>query len=199
MAFFEWTPQLSVGLESVDRQHRLLIGYINELSDAVDDGRSHASLQKVLERLRNYTKVHFAYEEAMFKVYRYEEANDHAHAHHAFVRMIEECETRQAKGEASVAADLRKHLKTWLAEHIRIEDKAYAVVLVERGAAMDATPRRPSAHESRIDPKRAAILLGQHPRRLRMLRVDQIVLRLRQNRRRHRQQQRLAVVQPLIA
>ena len=88
----------------------------------------------MLERLRNYTKVHFAYEEAMFKVYRYEEANDHAHAHRAFVRMIEECETRQAKGEASVAADLLKYLKTWLAEHILIEDKAYAVVLVERGA-----------------------------------------------------------------
>ncbi len=134
MAFFEWTPGLSVGLDSVDRQHRLLIGYINELSDAVDNGRSSLSLQKVLERLRNYTKVHFAYEEAMFQVYRYEEASDHAHAHHAFVHMIEECETRQSKGEASVAADLLKYLKTWLAEHILVEDKAYAAVLVERGA-----------------------------------------------------------------
>lgn len=134
MAFFEWTPRLSVGLDSVDRQHRLLIGYINELSDAVDTGRSSGSLQKLLERLRNYTKVHFAYEEAMFKVYRYEEANDHAHAHHAFVHMIEECETRQAKGETNVASDLLKYLKTWLAEHILVEDKAYAAILVERGA-----------------------------------------------------------------
>lgn len=134
MAFFEWTPRLSVGLDSVDRQHRLLIGYINELSDAVDDGRSGASLQKVLERLRNYTRVHFAYEEAMFKVYRYEEANDHAYAHEAFVHMIQECETRQAKDEPNVAADLLQYLKTWLAEHILVEDKAYAAVLVERGA-----------------------------------------------------------------
>lgn len=134
MAFFEWTSELSVGLDSVDRQHRLLIGYINELSDAVDDGRNNLSLQKLLERLRNYTKVHFAYEEAMFKVYGYEEASDHATAHQAFVRMIEECEARQAKGEASVAADLLKYLKTWLAEHILIEDKAYARLLVQRGA-----------------------------------------------------------------
>lgn len=134
MAFFEWTPRLSVGLDSVDRQHRLLIGYINELSDAVEGGRSGNVLQKILERLRNYTRVHFAYEEAMFKVYRYEEANDHAYAHHAFVRMIEECETRQAKGETNVAADLLQYLKTWLAEHILVEDKAYAKVLAERGA-----------------------------------------------------------------
>ncbi|MCC7249856.1 MAG: hemerythrin family protein [Lysobacter sp.] len=134
MAFFEWSPRLSVGLDSVDRQHRLLIGYINELSDAVDIGRSSLSLQKLLERLRNYTKVHFAYEEAMFKVYGYEEASDHAAAHHAFVRMIEECEARQAKGDANVAADLLQYLKTWLAEHILVEDMAYATVLSGRGA-----------------------------------------------------------------
>jgi hemerythrin len=134
MTFFEWTPRLSVGLESVDRQHRMLIGYINELNDAVDTGRNGYALPKILERLRNYTKVHFAYEEAMFKVYRYDEADDHSHAHHAFVSMIEDCEARQAKGEPEVAADLLQYIKTWLANHILVEDKAYASVLIQRGA-----------------------------------------------------------------
>lgn len=134
MAFFEWSPGLSVGLESVDRQHRMLIGYINELSDAVDGDRSTFVLQKVLERLRNYTKVHFAYEEAMFQVFKYEEADDHGHAHHAFVRMIEDCERRHAMGEANVGEELLKYLKHWLSEHILVEDKNYARVLVARGA-----------------------------------------------------------------
>jgi len=134
MAFFEWSPALSVGLETVDRQHRMLIGYINELSDGVDKGRSGSSLQKTLERLRNYTRVHFAYEEAMFKVYRYEEADDHGYAHHAFVRMIEDCERRHANGEQNVGAELLNYLKHWLSEHILIEDRGYAKVLIERGA-----------------------------------------------------------------
>ena len=134
MAFFEWSPDLSVGLETVDRQHRMLIGYINELSDAVDKGRSGSTLQKTIERLRNYTRVHFAYEEAMFKVYRYEEADDHSHAHFAFVRMIEDCEQRHAKGEQNVGVELLNYLKRWLSEHILVEDKGYARVLIERGA-----------------------------------------------------------------
>lgn len=134
MAFFEWSPGLSVGLETVDRQHRMLIGYINELSDAVDKGGSGYILKKTLERLRNYTKVHFAYEEAMFKVYRYEEADDHGHAHHAFVRMVEDCEKRHAEGENNVGAALLDYLKHWLSEHILVEDMRYAKVLVARGA-----------------------------------------------------------------
>ncbi len=134
MAFFEWSPGLSVGLETVDRQHRMLIGHINDLSDAVDKGGSGFALQRILERLRNYTKVHFAYEEAMFKVYRYEEAEDHGHAHRAFVQMIEDCEKRHADGEQNVGVELLSYLKMWLSEHILVEDKAYAKVLVERGA-----------------------------------------------------------------
>jgi hemerythrin len=134
MAFFEWSPGLSVGLETVDRQHRMLIGYINDLSDAVEKGDGGSGLQKTLERLRNYTKVHFAYEEAMFKVYKYEEADDHGHAHRAFVRMIEDCEQRHAKGEQNVGVELLNHLKNWLSEHILVEDRSYATVLIERGA-----------------------------------------------------------------
>jgi hemerythrin len=134
MAFFEWSPALSVGLETVDRQHRMLIGYINDLSDAVDKGGNGFAMQKILERLRNYTKVHFAYEEAMFKVYKYEEADDHAHAHRAFVRMIEDCEQRHAKGEQNVGIELLNYLKNWLSEHILVEDRSYAKVLVARGA-----------------------------------------------------------------
>jgi hemerythrin len=134
MAFFEWSPKLSVGLDTVDRQHRMLIGYINELDEAVASGRSSNVLQDLLRRLRGYTKVHFAYEEAMFKVYHYEESRDHESAHHAFINMIENCERRQAKGETNVAADLLTYLKEWLSAHILVEDMAYASVLSARGA-----------------------------------------------------------------
>lgn len=134
MAFFEWSDALSVGLDSVDRQHRLLIGYINELSEAVEKGQGQFAVTRVLERLRQYTQVHFAYEETLFKIYKYEEADTHKHAHYAFVNVVQECERRHMKGESGVAADLLKYLKGWLADHILVEDKAYAAVLVKRGA-----------------------------------------------------------------
>jgi len=134
MSFFEWSPKLSVGLETVDRQHQMLITYINELDDAVRNERSADALRRIMVCLRNYTKIHFAFEEGMFRVYGYEEAEDHAGGHQAFVRMIERFEQRQAVGDSAVAVELLEYLKTWLSEHILVEDKAYAKVLIERGA-----------------------------------------------------------------
>lgn len=134
MPFLEWSSSLSVGLESVDRQHRLLIGCINDLDDAVVQGHGSFILQRMLERLRNYTRVHFAYEEAMFMVYHYETADEHTEAHHAFVRMIEACEQRHAAGEGRVGEELLDYLRRWLTDHIMVDDKAYARVLKARGA-----------------------------------------------------------------
>lgn len=134
MAFFEWTPALSVGLETVDRQHRMLIGYINELDEAVQQGRSSDTLRRIMVGLRNYTRVHFTFEEGMFKVYGYAEAADHASGHATFVRMIEQFESRQANGDASVARELLDFLKHWLSDHILVEDIAYARVLIPLGA-----------------------------------------------------------------
>lgn len=134
MAFFEWTPNLSVGLDTVDRQHRMLIGFINELDDAVTQGKHVDTLRRIMFGLRNYTKVHFAFEEGMFKVYRYEQGEDHAFGHRAFIAAIEQFESRQASGDPGVASELLEFLKAWLSDHILIEDKAYAAVLIERGA-----------------------------------------------------------------
>lgn len=134
MAFFEWTPKLSVGLETVDRQHRMLIGYINELDEALAQGKHADTLSRIMIGLRNYTRVHFTFEEGMFKVYGYEEAGDHAAGHRAFIAMIESFARRQAAGDLGVAAELLEYLKAWLSDHILIEDKAYSAILIERGA-----------------------------------------------------------------
>lgn len=134
MAFFEWSPKLSVGLETVDRQHRMLIGYINELDEAVSQRKHMDTLRRIMIGLRNYTKVHFAFEEAMFKVYTYEQGADHTHGHRSFVAAIAQFEDRQASGDPAVAVQLLEFLKAWLSDHILIEDKAYSAVLIERGA-----------------------------------------------------------------
>lgn len=134
MAFLDWTPELSVGLETVDRQHRMLIGYINELDEAVRRGRASDALRRIMAGLRNYTRVHFTFEEGLFKVYGYEEAVDHACGHTAFVDTLARFEARQATGDAEVARELLDFLKHWLTDHILVEDKAYAAVLLPRGA-----------------------------------------------------------------
>ena len=43
MALFGWKSEYSVGIEKFDRQHRLLVGYINALYEALRAGRGRSA------------------------------------------------------------------------------------------------------------------------------------------------------------
>ena len=59
----EWTEELSVGVPSIDEQHKVLIRLLNELFDATQAERGQTLLGKVLNELADYTVYHFQYEE----------------------------------------------------------------------------------------------------------------------------------------
>ena len=68
--FYEWTDQLSVGVPSIDRQHKVLISLINELHDAMDKRAGALAAKNVLKRVINYAQAHFIYEEGLFSADR---------------------------------------------------------------------------------------------------------------------------------
>jgi hemerythrin-like metal-binding protein len=127
----EWSPALSVGIESIDAQHRVLIAYINQLSNAVAREQSASVLGQVLSGLEGYTKIHFRHEERLFAVYGWDEGPEHALAHRAFERQIADFQQRFASGDASLATAVLKFMIKWLAEHILLDDMAYSPFLRE--------------------------------------------------------------------
>ena len=69
-----WSNDLSVGLDSIDEQHKVLVSLINELHSAMKARRSHSELLDVIDNLKNYTVTHFGYEEELFAkhgIFRY--------------------------------------------------------------------------------------------------------------------------------
>ena len=69
--FVQWTPKLDLHVPMVDRQHRLLVDYINELYTAMAHNRTSEEMQVILRKLRDYTATHFADEEKMFTATAY--------------------------------------------------------------------------------------------------------------------------------
>lgn len=133
MPFIEWNENLSVHVPSVDRQHRTLIKYINELSDAVERGNSQALVGHILKGLAGYTKIHFAYEEMLFKSYNYPETDDHKTVH---VKLLEKVTTfgdRFERGETDIGPELLAFLKRWLNHHILGDDMAYSEFMRKHG------------------------------------------------------------------
>jgi hemerythrin len=58
MALLNWNEKLSVGVESIDDQHKVLVDTLNELHHAVMKGEQRNSTEPLLRSLLAYTREH---------------------------------------------------------------------------------------------------------------------------------------------
>ncbi len=123
--FVQWTPKLDLHIPQVDRQHRKLCDYINELHEAMRGNRTGRELQAIMKKLREYTAMHFKDEEAMFAPSGYTASMDHKAVHRTFVEKLDDFESRLENGTATVSMDLLTFLKDWLIQHIAKTDRTY--------------------------------------------------------------------------
>lgn len=122
----EWSEALSVGVPTIDGQHRVLIAYINQLSNAIARKQSASVLGQVLGGLEGYTRVHFKFEERLFDRLHWREGDDHAHGHRLFEQQIAAFSARFAAGDKQLAPVVLDFMVRWLTEHILIDDMSYS-------------------------------------------------------------------------
>jgi len=133
MPLITWSAQLSVGIESIDEQHKKLINMINALNDAIANGSSKDIMQKIFDGLAVYTEKHFGYEERLFAQYGYEETAAHKAEHEALLNQVVELKKKMESGDFMIGIEVMAFLKEWLTNHIMRTDKAYSEFLVEKG------------------------------------------------------------------
>lgn len=124
MAFATWTPELSVGLEAVDLQHRELFEAVNRLHDAMQAGKGREELGRVLRFLRDYTDRHFGDEEALMASVSYPGSERHRELHGEFRRRVADLEALFQQGASMLSIEVLHLLRDWLVQHIQGEDRA---------------------------------------------------------------------------
>ncbi|MFM2092152.1 MAG: hypothetical protein RLZZ127_2641 [Planctomycetota bacterium] len=133
-----WTPGLSVGDARIDAQHRELFRRLDALVSAVRGHRGGGEAGATLAFLDSYTDEHFRDEEALLERTGWAGLPAHRAQHEAFRARIADLRRRLAEPEAdreAIAASLHHELRTWLVEHIRHADRAYAAHLAGQGGA----------------------------------------------------------------
>jgi len=130
MALIEWTPELEIGIQVIDGQHRRIVDYINDLDEA-EKTDNRDVIARVFEDLIDYTYSHFEFEEALMEEAGYDALTIHQSTHKAFRSKVDQLKTRFSQGE-QVARDLVDLLKTWLLEHIMHDDQSYSSLVKEK-------------------------------------------------------------------
>jgi hemerythrin-like metal-binding protein len=134
MAFYEWSDRLSVKVPSIDRQHKTLIGYINKLAEALEQGNTQSMLGTLVGNLSTYTQAHFAYEELLFDRYEYPQSDAHKRHHVKLIERVQEYSRKFEAGGREFGPELLGFLKEWLNHHILQDDMAYSGHMTEQGA-----------------------------------------------------------------
>ena len=123
---FEWKPEYSVGIQSIDAQHQNLFAIGRELYAAMSAGQGKAAVERILDRMVQYTIVHFAHEERLMKQHNYPDSAAHKAEHDALTAQVVAFQQEFHAGRVTMAVKVLQFLKEWLETHIKGSDHAYA-------------------------------------------------------------------------
>jgi hemerythrin-like metal-binding protein len=126
MPFIAWSPEFSVGIDSIDRQHKRLVELIDILYESRIAGTTALSLPHLLVELRRCKEEHFAFEELCFERTGFPDARRHVEEHRKLTRRLKEFQVTLAHEKLPTTLELLDFLNTWLKDHILGMDKAYA-------------------------------------------------------------------------
>lgn len=128
MAELVWDEGMSVGIDSLDNDHKQLIAILAQLMSAKNEKLGQKDIDGIFERLEGYCQSHFDREEALLAKIDYQQLDAHKRSHQAFIKKIPQLKEQWfAKGsESEVVKDkIILFLQQWLIKHILEEDLDY--------------------------------------------------------------------------
>ncbi|MFA7278902.1 MAG: bacteriohemerythrin [Sterolibacterium sp.] len=116
-----------VGIEQVDREHQKLFELASKIYDnlALDVILPMKDIKAAIAELVEYTKVHFASEEALMAANVYPGLPEHRELHAYLIYRIKEFEKSVEDGEQITPVDAYEFLCGWLGDHIQASDRNF--------------------------------------------------------------------------
>jgi hemerythrin-like metal-binding protein len=130
----KWSDEFSVGIESIDEQHKKLVNMIKTLYDALREGRASEVVDEILNGLFDYADYHFSYEEELFDKYGYPDARNHKEEHEELGHHLKQLSVKLEIGDCFMGEILLlEFLEDWLIKHIMTTDKKFGPFFIEKG------------------------------------------------------------------
>lgn len=118
MQLFPWKPGYELNIPALDAQHRRLVDMINQLYEAMKDGREQAVLDDMLEDFQSCMHEHFETEERFMQKHKYPELESHRQQHHKLGGKMTELTYRRQLDNKIPTIELMSFLCNWLRDHL---------------------------------------------------------------------------------
>ncbi len=131
-----WTPDLSIGVEVIDEQHREVFAHVARFLSTVESGRVEELLD-LLHFLGTYVEAHFRTEEQLMRESGFPDLAAHLQEHDAFRAMFRSIVAQFARygDDPRVGAFAEREVCGWLDAHVRTVDRALGDWLRAHGVA----------------------------------------------------------------
>jgi hemerythrin len=133
MTLLTWSHECIVGVQAMDDQHGILMDTLNELRSMLLRGTSRRDVSLQLERLIDFTQMHFESEEQLLQQQGYPATEEHRTEHHGLLKRLYTALEQVNRDEAIVLSSLLEFLPAWYLEHVEQLDHPYGVWLNEHG------------------------------------------------------------------
>jgi hemerythrin-like metal-binding protein len=123
MVLIEWDDdRYSTNIDRFDEQHQNLFELLNDLHQAMEEGRAEEELGDILRELERYTEYHFGDEEEFMEDCGYshdcsECFHNHQEMHENFASKVTELREKHENGEY-ITMEVLEFARDWLDSHI---------------------------------------------------------------------------------
>ena len=114
---------------NIDNEHRIQLGMLKALCDAVEAGEPAEKIHEILEQLTAYSELHFTSEELLMRLYAYPDYDDHILDHEAMTERLQQILQRYSEGQESMALQTAIEMLEFLLGHINSRDQALSEFL----------------------------------------------------------------------
>lgn len=122
MKFIEWNDKFSVGIASVDHEHRQLIELIGAFQRKIEKDDSVDTKLEYLGETYAQISAHFALEEKLMREFQYERYEDHKADHEKLLDQLRDI-MDATEDDLEIDNDtLGTKLETWFSRHFQEKD-----------------------------------------------------------------------------
>ncbi len=134
MKTFEWDDRLSIGISKLDNDHKQIIGLINALNDSIANDERTERLPEIFVQLVDYVLAHFVREEHFMQLARFPGLEEHRRRHNELSSKLTQLENQVDSSDTGILSlELAEFLRTWLLNHIALDDLQLRPYFAEAG------------------------------------------------------------------